>query len=313
MNPSHPSSLGYSLLLRMFLAAMTLLSFSAKAVSIVDFSSSFHDRFANNESFIANNFDLSGVAISSGNASNNGRWVSMVSENVFLSSNHFFPADNHSITFYGSNNPSGTSLVRTVASSQQIGTSDLRIGVLSTPLPGDWGYYNFATQNTTNTNTGGGPFGANAESWINSPYYLENAYLFGRSPSSFTLSQDMAVGRNVLDRFFVDIEGTNDAIGADTGGGNAVQYEAQLVSGDSGGPMFVEDGLGGLTLVGINWFVYNPDWGIGEGNGFSYVGNYSNEIESYIMANPIPEMGTILLFLVSASVFGVFFVKRNYF
>lgn len=285
----------------------------SNAIVIDSFSPAFHDRFANDGNFIANTFDLSGVAISSGNLSENGRWVTMLSENVFLSSNHFFPDDGHSVSFYGSNDPSGTSLTRTVSTSQQIGTSDLRIGVLSTPLPGDWGYYNFATQNTTNTNTSpGGPSAANSESWINSPYYNQNAYLIGRSVSSFTLSQDMAVGRNVLDEFFLNISGTNHAIGANYGGGNSVQYEAQLAGGDSGGPMFVEDGLGGLTLVGINWFVYNPDWGIGDGNGFSYVGNYSTEIESYIAANLIiPEMGTMVLFLLSSSMVAVVLLKRK--
>ena len=54
-----------------------LISFNTSllAIQIDGFSSATNDRFANNSSFVADAFDLSGVGIS-----NNGRWATMVSE-----------------------------------------------------------------------------------------------------------------------------------------------------------------------------------------------------------------------------------------
>ena len=59
-----------------------------------------------------------------------------------------------------------------------------------------------------------------------------------------------------------------------------------MQTGDSGAPMMVENS-GSLTLVGINWFI--GDSNNNSLNGFSY-GNYSGEIESFINANPVPEL-----------------------
>ncbi|TVP80282.1 MAG: hypothetical protein EA353_04305, partial [Puniceicoccaceae bacterium] len=176
-----------------------LLLFGSVAVSmhaaiiIEGFTSATNDRFANDEQFIANSFDLSGVGLSN---NSNARWLTMVSENVFLSSNHFFPSDGTNVTFHASNDPNGLTAARSVLSSQRVGSSDIRIGTLNAALGSAFTFYNFATQNTTNNNTapGGGPNSANSESFINSPYYLADAYLFGKSPTEgFVNSQNMAV------------------------------------------------------------------------------------------------------------------------
>lgn len=268
-----------------------------------------NDRFANDAQFIANSYDLSGVAIA-----DDGRWVTMISENVFLSANHFFPSNGTSVTFYASNDPSGINTTRSIQSSQRIGTSDLRIGTLNSGLGGSFSFYDFATDDTNNNNTGNGQNGANSESFVNSPYYEADAYMFGRSVNSYATSQDMAVGRNKLDRWFDDVTAagtTDDAIGADAnsnGDANYLQYEALVVSGDSGAPLMVETASNTLTIVGINWFVGND--GSTDLSGFSYVGNYDTEIQAFIDANAVPEFRLFSL-LLSLSSFAWILIRRR--
>lgn len=254
-------------------------------ISIDDYSTTAHDRFANSSSFIADSFDLSGIGIA-----DSGRWLTMVSPNVFLSADHFSPSNNDSVTFYAGNDPAGTSLTRTVSYSEQIGSSDLRIGYLNQALNADYAYYNIANDSINNL-----------ADFSNSPYYNADAYLFGRSPSSFETSQDMAIGRNKLDSFATnqEVNGTTDhaliAYNNVTGDTNFLTDEAQLQTGDSGAPMMVEY-AGSLTLVGINWFI-GTDSNNNSLNGFSYVGNYSGEIESFINANPVPELSATGIYM----------------
>jgi hypothetical protein len=271
-------------------AGLVILSFclslsSFAAINIDGFSTQANDRFASDPGFIASAFDLSGVTIA-----DDGRWVTMISENVFLSAHHFFPANGTSVTFYGSNDPAGSTATRTIQSSQRIGSSDLRIGTLNAGLGSGFTFYNFAVDDTLNFNSTGNP----GDRFTSSPYYLADAYMFGRSPTSFSVSQDIAVGRNKLDVWFdgVTTAGTtDDAMGARIdaqGESNFLPYEASLQAGDSGAPMLVEDGSGALTIVGINWFIGT----VGEDNynGFSYVGNYDAEIQTYLDVNPVPEV-----------------------
>jgi len=255
------------------------------AISIDGYSTTAHDRFANSSSFITDSFDLSGIGIA-----DSGNWLTMVSPNVFLSAHHFFPADDDSVTFYASNDPNGSSVTRTVSYSERIGESDLRIGYLDQALSADYVHYGIANtsiNNLYNFNT--------------SPYHDADAYLFGRSPSSFTTSQDMAIGRNKLDGFATnqEVNGTTDhALIANnnvTGQTNFLTDEALLQTGDSGAPMMVEN-AGSLTLVGINWFI-GTDSNNDPLNGFSYVGNYSSDIETFINANPVPELSATGIYM----------------
>jgi hypothetical protein len=258
-------------------ALLTSVCVTQAAISIEGFTSLTNDRFANDASFIMDGYDLSGVALA-----DNGRWVTMISKNVFLSANHFFPSNGTSVTFYGSNDASGVSATRTVLSSQRIGSSDVRIGVLDNPLGGNFTFYDYATEDATSL-----------AQYASTPYALQNAYLFGRSQTSFSVSQDMAVGRNVLDRWFdsASVDGTTDDAAGSTvdspGDLNYVSYEAALGTGDSGAPMFVGDGMGGLTMVGLNWFVGTA--GEDAINGQTYLGNYDADILAYIEAHPVPE------------------------
>jgi hypothetical protein len=257
------------------------------AVQIADFDTLTNDRFANDGSFVADQFDLSGVGL-------NGRWATMISENVYITAEHFAPTVGSSMTFYASNDPNGPSVTRSITSNrQQIGSSDIFVGTLDSALPSGFSFYDFATEDITGAPGGPGSFSQ-------SSYNGVNAYVFGKSPTAWPTSQNMAVGRNELGQFFSGISAagnSGDGIGGtdDTGTVNAVTYEAQLEVGDSGGPLFVENGEGGLTIVGANWFI-----GTSGGEdifGASYFGNYDEDIQAFVDANVVPEPGTFSLLL----------------
>lgn len=232
----------------------------------------------------------------------------MLSDEVFISAEHLKPATGSSVTFYESNDPDGASSTRSVTSNtQQIGTSDLYVGTLDSPLSSGFTFYDFATEDITDLNPGPN------DDFSNSPYYEENAYVFGKSPTTtWDVSQDLAVGRNKLDRFWVgqDLTDQNanegDAIGAndDTDTTDAVTFEAMLEGKDSGGPLFV-DNEGVLTLVGINWFRDNEN---NDFFGSTYLGNYDEEVQNFIDAVPEPQTYALFLGLASAL---LLFVRRR--
>jgi hypothetical protein len=256
---------------------------------IAGYNAAANDRFANDPGFIADAYDLSGVA-------HNGRWLTMISPNVFLTAEHYRPAIGSSAVFYAGNDPLGDSVARTVSSiGEQIAGSDIWIGTLEQALPLSYANYAFATEDITNLNTAAnGAFAADAESFINSPYYQQNAYIIARSQGSYTDALDIAVGRNIIDGFALNAEpgtsGTGPAIETDVeteGVGDFVNYELGFEIGDSGGPTFV-DVDGQLVLVGINWYVATNN-GTPVFNGMSYVGNYTDEINAFLDLHSVPE------------------------
>jgi len=270
----------------------------SSAIDIDDFASAENDRFANNAAFIMDPFDLSGVGRSSDN-----KWGTLVSRNVLVSANHFHPADGASITFFETNDPSGNSVTRTVTDGERVGSSDIWIAALDNPVPESYAFFDFATEDINN------PIQFNT-----SVYAGENAYLFGRSPTVFSSATDVAVGRNVLDQWFEDVDsgGTiDDAMGAEKEAESLdVTYEALLESGDSGGPMFVSLNGTDLTLVGINWFVGELQNG-NDVSGFSYVGNYDGEIQNFIASHPVPEPATVSLLALGALLLGGWMLGRR--
>jgi len=302
----HTQGLYRFLMTRLFASVWFLgLSVCHSAIIIDGFDTDLHDRFTNSQSFIAGAYDLSGVGIT-----DSGRWVTMVSQNVFLSANHFAPSAGSSITFYSSNDAGGPALTRTIRGvPTRISDSDLIIGTLNEPLTGDFTAYDFASSPILNVTQ-----------FASSPYAGANAFLFGRSPTAFPNSQDMAIGRNVLDRWFnsVDAAGTTDVAVSSTvnlsGDSNFVSSEAYLQGGDSGGPLFVPSGGNQLQLVGVNWFIGS----VGEGaasrniNGQSYLGNYSTEITSFIQQNAIPEVRTIGLMVTGFILWMVFNLQKRF-
>ena len=104
----------------------------------------------------------------------------MVSENVFLSAHYFYPANGTSVTFYTGNDPSGTSATRTIQSSQRIGITDIRIGILNAPLSCAYKTYDFSTEDITSFLSGPNAF-------TRYDIYLQNALILGRSPTAFAI------------------------------------------------------------------------------------------------------------------------------
>lgn len=249
----------------------------SRALDIDDSTSALNDRFANNASFIMNDYDLSGVG-----RSNSGTWATLISQNVFVSANHFHPGTNSTLTFYQANDPNGTSITRTVSGGQRVGDTDIWLGVISEPVPVGYAVYSFATSDINS-----------ATDFSNSIYNEQDAFLLGQSPfSNFTGTQDVAAGRNVLDSILLT-EGSVVAMRtAIENEGQDVTYEATLVSGDSGAPLFVDfneaDSNYELQLVGTNWFI-QPDTGPTTDNGFTYLGNYDTQIQAYIDSHAVPE------------------------
>lgn len=260
------------------------------AISIDGFSSATNDRFANHGSFILDGFDLSGVAIA-----DSGRWVTMVSPNVWISANHFFPAEGTSVTFYATNDPNGSQVSRTIQASERISNSDIQIGTLNKGLPSNYAYYPYFTSDV--------PFSTNTSLVPNLGIH------FGRSPTSWANSQDMAVGFNEIDLWLnpVSSAGTTDGAIATTvdssGDANYSLFESSLAAGDSGAPLF-RNLSGQLTIVGTNWFIgtIDPDNTPSSGdeydvNGATYTGNYDTLITSYVDAHPVPEPAHFALIL----------------
>ncbi|MCC5805483.1 MAG: hypothetical protein JJU00_04055 [Opitutales bacterium] len=269
---------------------LSILVHAAGHAAIIDgFETAFNDRFANDESFIAAEFDLSGVAINSQNVLA-GRWVTMISANVFLSSEHFAPTTG-SVTFFQTNDSEGPSLTRGFSNTaQQIGETDLWIGTLDTPLTEDYNFFEFSTTALSNQ----GQF----NNWA---FNSANAYFLGKisnepgAASPATLN--MAVGRNQIDGFqssFSAAGNTGTAIEAtynDSSSANWVEFETVLQRGDSGAPLFVES-EGNLVLAGIAWYVLGldetDDSVPGDATGFTYLGNYTSEINAFLDEHSLP-------------------------
>lgn len=168
----------------LFLLLLTTLALPRiTALTISGFVADQNDRFANDDAFVLNAFDLSGVGRSSDN-----RWGTLISDNVIISANHLKPNVGSTLTFYATNDSSGASITRTVSSGQQITGTDLWVGILNAPVTSDYTAYDFATfdiEDSTNFRnwTHAGALGA----------------VFGRSPTAFASLVDVAVGYNVLD------------------------------------------------------------------------------------------------------------------
>jgi hypothetical protein len=276
----------------LFLAVCCLQAGRASIV-IAGFTAATNDRFANSSAFVLDAYSLSGVGLTA-----SGQWGTLISPNVVVSAWHYNPGSNGTLTFYGSNDPNGGSLLRTVVDSQRIGTSDLWIGALDTPLPD--GYTPFPYTTTLITDN---------DMFLASGYAGATVYMMGRSQTNTgygaSASTDTAVGVNLLDTAgTVTVSGTTDyAIGAVQnvlGDTNYQTYEAYLQGGDSGGPLFTITG-GALELLGINWFIGTADIDPGPGetlrnvSGFSFVGNYAETLQAFIDAHPVPEPSTLIL------------------
>lgn len=290
--------------MRLFTSTLILL-FSANiagAIAINNFDASTNDRFADDASFIGSSYSFSGVGLSSG-----GRWATLISSNVVISASHYAPSE--SITFYATNDKTGESFTTTIsATTYNIEGTDIWLAVLDQAVPEGYTVYSIATESITNSTD-----------FVNSSIYNSTAYMLGHD----TLGDSTQyVGTNILDAWIssVTVSGTtNSALMArnntsdltltyGTGPGSysvtydTTTYEAYVEGGDSGSPLLVDTGDGTLTLVGIGWF----NGTIGEGDvddtttsvsGYTYVGNYTTEIENFITLHAVPEPHTYALMM----------------
>lgn len=273
----------------------------ANTAPIDNHSTTVHDRFANDPAFNASNIDFTGVGHYQLAGSSRRQWVTMISENVFISARHTGAAPGVVTTFYPSNDPSSTPVLRTITNVAAIGNTDLLVGRLDSSVDPSIAVYDFITQTV----------GTSGTAYGTSEIASENAYISGISPNSAAFggmgsSTNQAVGRNIIDAFqedvelnvvgqtftdaFLTVQNSNPSL--------TVANEATAASnGDSGAPVFRQFVLGGVTqteLIGVN--LGRGSLVTGQNVGFaSYVGNYATEIQDYIDLNAVPEPSSALL------------------
>lgn len=276
------------------------------SLSVDSFSAATNDRFADNGSFFASGYDLSGMGRDPDVALtgySGGHWAVMVSRNVFLTAQHYNPWVGKDLVFYTGNDPTAQAITRTIAGAQQIGGTDLRIGYLDSALPTSVKTYGFSTTPLSEATFGVSSFNGN------------QVILTGISPttSGYGASEvtNAAHGQNRLEGFFSNytISGaTGDSLltvknqpGDGTYGYSYVTHEADVNGGDSGSALFRIVG-GDLEVAGIAW-------ASGTGNIapsglppevrdislYTYTGSYASDIQGYIDLHAVPEPSTVLL------------------
>jgi hypothetical protein len=233
--------------------------------------------------FLGQAFDWSGVGQTS-----SGHWATMISSDYFVSAAHYHPTAGETLTFYEGNDTS-TSYTATVSTTYyQISyngvLTDLWLGKLTTSIPASANITSYPILDL-----------ASDDDYVGLTIYVNG------KPNT--------IGRNVIDRITEADEGTpaykstvSMEYDYDTVGGLGAD-ECYLISGDSGGPSFV-DVNGQLALVGIHYYnggTPNPE-DIGMISGDSFVPYYIDQLNANMdgasVAVVTPEPGTLVLLLV---------------
>jgi len=280
------------------------------AITIDGYTAPTNDRFTNSNSFIASQFNLSGIGRT------NGQWATLISPNVVVSAFHARPATNSIVSFYASNDPNGTPVQRTVtAINQKIGSTDLWIGVLDSNVPSS--IRTFAFSNVLLSGTL--PVGNNFTVGNAGIFQGTNAYLVGLSPTAHIPQRSQAFGRNRITGFSENVpflsNTDNDSLIMNydsSSNPDYVQYESRFVSGDSGGPMFVEyfntaTQQQDLMLLGTNAFVADNR----SFSGINYIGNQATFINNFVSISAVPEPGSIVLVFGCTTVFAFAKFRRK--
>ena len=271
---------------------LVIFSLSANADIIIDnYTAAENDRYTNDSNFILDAYDLSGV----GQASN-GRWATLISPNTVISANHFKPSGD--ITF-SSSNSTADSFTRTIdsANTYRISGTDLWVACLTAPAPATTNIFSFDTTVPTGSYLSG-----------------TNSFTTGRSPETNAATFDQAHGTNLVTSFLIQQDnaglGVGDYIELDYNNAfppiNYTDYESALQVGDSGAPLFYDDGSGDLTLLGVNSYIStNPITGEPAASYVSHTGRYTSEINGYIdqFALKIPEPSSAALLSLSLLAF----------
>lgn len=260
---------------------------------IRNYTDATNDRYNNNASFALSGFDLSGV----GQASN-GRWATLIGTNTIISANHFAPSG--TITFSSSNSTTD-SFTRTInsANNTRIAGTDLWVTSLTQAVPASTTIYSFDTTTLT-ANSTANIFGTNYN--VSTSLNGTDTYMTGRSPATNPNNFDQAYGTNRIDTTIIQANpaglGTGDYIQLNNDTFfNVTTYEAGAVVGDSGAPLFVDNGSGGLTLYGVNSFVGQDGSGNTTSTFVSHTGRYETQLNNAItnFAAQIPEPSSALL------------------
>ncbi len=313
------------------LGCFTLSSMMIQAAQVANFSQILNDRFRNDPSFIANGFNLSGVGRTS-----DGQWATRIGANYYLSANHFHPSNGETVTFHASNNPSGTTYSYVSAGGFQISGSDLWLGYFNETINSSVTTYSYNTTAANslagaginlaevfmvgNSQTGDSVYGGpgsltdmvvaqnRAESWYETGTNtvlaagVTNAFVNGSgSPLNATWDQIVT---------FRNVSGDNFYTGTDQR-----THEGQLISGDSGSPLFSVVS-GQLRVEGIAYSVVTLGGGVTgdfvsgggleqrEATFYSYTGSLNSGINAAIsnVPVPIPEPSQAMLLLLGAGV-----------
>jgi hypothetical protein len=252
-----------------------------------------NDRFyvGADKAFLGGSHDFSGVGNT--NPAGTGQWATLVSPSYFLSAAHFAPAVGSTVTFFETNDPNGPSHTYTVASGQQVGTSDLFLGKLSAPISPLDKIHPFAVA-------------ANNESALTGAtidvYGVPNRVGLNKIDAFDTFTN--IIGSSAQGRAFVyDYDTTN---GFRPG-------EAMVQVGDSGAPSFVNI-AGQLALVGTHWFNDTGASGSPPLSGDTFVPSYITQLNALMASSGeqitiVPEPAAILLLAIGLP--GVGFLLRR--
>jgi len=290
---------------KLIFRSISLLPSVSSGIVVANYSSSVNDRFDNDPSFVGAGLDFSGVG-----RTTNGRWVTMIGDNYFVTAIHF-PATGN-VQFLANNDPSGAIFQYTVAGAFNVPGTDIQIGYFNEVVDPSIARYTYNT-NDANALTDLGIAGTTlytsgdriagstgtildhvvaenqAESWFEEG--TDVIQVPGPGGINNTFSNDADFDQIVM---FENIP-TDDA--------NAFENsESQLQSGDSGSPLFSNQG-GSLRIEGIAWAVVSPPGFTGNfdttasgveqrsGTLYSYLGSYDTDIQTVIsnVPAPIPE------------------------
>ncbi len=217
----------FSLLLLLVMCLRPVSGLGAMVVR--DYTPSRHDRFYSgaHKHFVGGRYDFSGVGF--GRASH---WVTLVSDNCFLTAYHRRPSTGETVTFWSTNSLDGPSYTYTVAGGARVGRTDLWVGWFDRAVVVDVSIARYPV-----------------------PVLEASKRYCGLELYNYGMKQ--RVGRNVLDKF--------DRVRIGGSSGWVIWYgyghrdhrlvggdETALRAGDSGAPSFAVFNSR-LALIGIHW------------------------------------------------------------
>lgn len=286
---------GSRLLLPLLTGALLSTGYVHGALQVSGYDPDLHERLNDSANFIGNGFDWSGVGQTS-----DGRWVTMISDQYFVTAAHYHPElGAPTLRFYHDNDLGGTFEEHTVDFGWSVqlmtdqGLSDIWIGRLLTTVSSEVTSYNIFD-----------PLG--------DPNTLEGDSIFVVGNSGGNAYENFRVGTNMVDleNGFFGVQERSVSIvngwSATHIYDEAVTGDTLFQSGDSGAPTFVVNG-GVLELIGVHSVTGTaPPVGLdGDFSMDSLVSGYRQEILALI--TPVPEPGGAVLLLVA----GLFFWRQG--